>query len=784
VQMNFAPILDVNHNYKNPIINIRSYSSDKDIIAANGGAFIRGLQAGNMLSTAKHFPGHGGTDVDSHTELPLVSLSKKEFEQVDLFPFREAVKIGVTAVMLGHLDIPAFDTEGKPATFSKEIVTDLLQHEIGFDGVIVTDALNMGAIVNNYSQKEAAELAVKAGNDILLFPADAKEMIDGLYEAVKEGRIGEKRIDRSVRKILAAKKWAKLDEDRFVETNSIDIALHSKSHKRLAEEIAEKSITLVKNDDGVIPINPDDYYATASIILSDAQSEYDYQFEKYVDENFNYVKKIQLNVNSKKNDYNKAYSYAKECNLVILSAFVNVREFQGTIEINKNHLEFIKRVLKLKKPVVVIGFGNPYILSEFPEAKTYICSYGAPPISQLSMINALLGRVKISGKLPIEIPNTNFKLNDGIALESRGLYFPKAAIDTNYDFTGVEEVMNKGLEDSVFPGAVLLIEQRGKVIYRKPFGRFTYDKISPKMTEDAIFDLASVSKVVGTTTAAMMLCDEGKLDLDEKVTAYLPEFGNHGKENITVRNLLMHNAGFVPWKPFYKKYKTAEEVIDDIMNTELEYKTGTETKYSDLGMITLQKVIEKISGKTLDKFLYERLFKPLGMTRTMYNPPPKYWYYCVPTEKDDYWRNMTMKGKVHDETAYLLNGVAGHAGLFSTADDIAKFMYMLLNGGKYGDKKFLEKSTIENWTTRQSSQSSRGLGWDTKSEGFSSAGEKFSVHSFGHTGFTGTSVWADKDRDLFVVLLTNRVYPTRKNRKIIKFRPKLHNAVIDATDYK
>jgi len=280
-----------------------------------------------------------------------------------------------------------------------------------------------------------------------------------------------------------------------------------------------------------------------------------------------------------------------------------------------------------------------------------------------------------------------------------------------------------------------------------------------------------------------MIVDTGKLTLDVNVIKYLPEFDNHGKNVITVRNLLMHNAGFVPWKPFYKKYNSAREVITDIMNTELEYKPGTETKYSDLSMITLQQVIQKISGKSLDKFLQSKLFNRLGMKNTMYNPSVNYRKRCVPTEKDNYWRMMTMKGKVHDETAYLLNGVAGHAGLFSTAEDLAKFIYMMLNGGKYGNKNLLKSATIDEWTKRQTEQSSRGLGWDTKSELYASCGDLFSKNSFGHTGFTGTSVWADKDRELFVILLTNRVYPTRNNRKIIKFRPILHNAIIRAVDY-
>ncbi len=784
VEQNFAPLMDINDNPDNPIINIRSYSSDKKIVSANGTAFIRGLQANKMLSTAKHFPGHGATDVDSHSELPIISLSKNQLLKNDLIPFEEAIKVGVTSVMIGHLEVPALEKEeGLPATFSKSIVTDLLQDKFGFDGLIVTDALNMRAIQNHYSQEEVGKLSVKAGNDILLFPADEKAMIDGLVNAVANKEITEKRIDKSVRKILAAKRWLQLKNNPVIDTTQVKQILNQPSHWRLANEIAEKSITLIKNQQKLIPVNPNKYRTTACIILTDADDKKDYPFEKYFKENFKHSKFYELFAHSKKRDYKKAMRIVRSANLVLLSAFVNVREQSGTVGINEKHSDFIKEVLKFKKRVVLMSLGNPYILKDFSKSRTYICSYGSPAVSQKAMMDAVLGRNKIEGKLPVSIPDTKYKIGWGVEKHSNGLYFQNGETDTNYVFTKVDSLMNNAVANSVFPGAVLLIGQRGKVIYEKSFGHFTYSQKSKKMTTSAIFDLASISKVVGTTTAAMMLVDAGKLDLDDKVIKYLPKFNNHRKGVITIRNLLMHNAGFVPWKPFYKKYKTAAQVINDIMNTDLEYKPGTETKYSDLSMITLQQVIQKISGKSLDKFLNQKLFKRLGMKRTMYNPPAKYRRDCVPTEKDNYWRMMTMKGKVHDETAYLLNGVAGHAGLFSTAEDLAKFMYMMLNGGKYGNKKFLESTTIAEWTKRQAEESSRGLGWDTKSEDYASCGNLFSKNSFGHTGFTGTSVWADKNRELFVILLTNRVYPTRENRKIIKFRPDLHNAVVKAVDY-
>ena len=278
----------------------------------------------------------------------------------------------------------------------------------------------------------------------------------------------------------------------------------------------------------------------------------------------------------------------------------------------------------------------------------------------------------------------------------------------------------------------------------------------------------------------MMLIDRGKLNLDDKVIKYLPEFNNHDKENITIRNLLLHNSGLAPFKKYYDVYSTSAEVVNDIMNLSPEQEPGTKYVYSDLGMIALQQVIERISGKSLDKFLDENLFKPLGMNSTMYNPPPELKEKCLPTEFDDFWRMRQLQGEVHDERAYMLNGVAGHAGLFSTAPDLAIFLQMLLQKGSYQGKQYIKPETVELFIKKQSDQSSRGIGWDTKSPEGSSAGQYFSLLSYGHTGYTGTSVWTDPTKNLFVIFLTNRVYPTRNNSKLFKVRPLVHDAIYKA----
>jgi len=353
----------------------------------------------------------------------------------------------------------------------------------------------------------------------------------------------------------------------------------------------------------------------------------------------------------------------------------------------------------------------------------------------------------------------------------------------NYDFSEIDKIMNGAVKDSAFPGGVVVVGYKGKILYEKAFGHFTYDEKSTPMTLDAMFDMASVTKVVATTSAAIMLYDEGKFNLDDKVTKFFPDF-NKGKENVTIRNLLLHNSGLTAFVPFYKKLKTPEQVWDSIRHIKPEYPTGSKYVYSCLNMITMQKIVEKITGKTMDVFLHERLFGPLGMKRTMFNPPDELKKQCAPTEIDNYWRKMTMQGAVHDEAAYLLGGVSGNAGLFSTGPDLAIFCQMMLNKGYYNGKQYFKASTVEEWTKKQTSQSSRGLGWDTNENGETAAYKHFSFTTFGHTGFTGTSIFMDKERDLFAIILTNRVYPTRENNKITAKRHMVHDAIIKAVDKK
>lgn len=778
VHQNYAPVADVNNNALNPIINIRSYSEDKDIVKDFSEAFIKGTAERNVLATVKHFPGHGNTMVDSHQDLPTIYGTQEELLNNELVPFKAAIKAGVHSVMVAHLEVPAFEKQpGIPATLSKSIITELLKERLNFKGIVCTDAMNMSAVTKNFSVGEAAIMAVKAGNDLVLMPPDEDIALNAIYEAVLSSEIDRKQIDESVRKILAAKRWLKIENNRFSEINNLNKTISTLEHVRLAKKIAEESITLVKNDKSLIPIEPEKYKRTLCITITDgAGSDENKTFQYGVNEKFTGVKNIFLNKRSKKKEYLKAFEATRNVDLILLPAYIRVKANKGTVSLSELQENFVNKLLRLKTPVVTISFGNPYLLSAFPSAKTYLCAYGDPGVSQTAMLDAIIGVNPTTGKLPVSIPNTEFTQGYGLETSTNKLLSIDST-DERYDFSGVNNLMTKAVKEKVFPGGVLLAAKNGKIVYTKSFGKFTYDDTSRSVTKDAIFDLASLSKVVGTTSAAMFLYDEKKLLLEDKVTKYLPAFAANGKNNITIKNLLVHNSGLIAYRNYKQLYSSPAEVINSIMDEKLEYPTGTKTVYSDLNMIVLQQVIEKITGKKLDEYLKEKLFEPLGMTRTMYNPPYGLWYYIPPTSING------KPGIVHDGNAAILNGVAGHAGLFSTAGDLSIFMQMLLQKGKYGDKQIIKQKTVDKFTTRESKLSSRAIGWDTPSESGSSAGEKFSANSFGHTGYTGTSIWADKAKRVFVILLTNRVYPDDTNSEILNFRPAIHNEFMKAIGF-
>lgn len=782
----FAPVADVNNNPYNPIINVRSFGEKPDLIADLATAFSRGVQDGGALSTAKHFPGHGDTATDSHAALPILSVGMDRLEALELVPFRRLVDEGIMSVMTGHLAFPRLEADSTlPASLSRKVTTEILRKELGFNGLIVTDALDMAGVTANYPTGEIAVRALNAGADMLLLSEDPYAARAAILQAIADGEISEGRIDESVSRVLRAKAWAGLADNRYVDVDEVRERVASEPHLAVSEAIARRSLTLLRNNDDLLPLSGDERILV--LTLSDAADPtVGNYFATQLRQNRGgaAVDTYLLDDRSHPNEFEEALARAAEYDVVIVPAYVYVRSWSGRINLAEKNLTFLNRLVRSGSRVTLISFGNPYIVVGLEQPDAYIAAYGASEVSQRAVAQALVGRSGFSGRLPIEIPDT-YAYGDGIELPQQ-MIRPGLPAEVGMDgdrLRLIDSLLTASIDDRAFPGAAVAIGRGGVLAKLDAYGYYTYDMKRPVTTRSR-FDLASLTKVVATATAAMKLYEEGRLDLDARVAEYLPEFDRGGKSGVTIRNLLTHTSGFIPFRPFHQLgVRERNALIDSVMAEHLVYEPGTESRYSDLGMITLMLLMERITDRPFDEWLDENVFEPLGMHDTGFRGHISD-SSIVPTELDRTFRRRMIQGEVHDETAWILGGVSGHAGLFSTAEDLSKFAFMLVNDGYANGVQFLKPETIRTFTRAQDSEShTRALGWDTPSrEGYTSAGQYFGPKSFGHTGFTGTSLWIDPDQDLFVLLLTNRVYPTRENSKIVQVRPQLsdiaHRAIL------
>lgn len=835
VHQNFAPVADVNVHPENPVINIRSYGEDPRWVAEISTAVARGLQDGGVIATAKHFPGHGDVNVDSHVGLPVLNVSRERLDSIELVPFRKLIGAGVKSIMMGHIAIPALDPSNLPATLSPKITTGLLIGQLGYDGLIVADALEMLAVLGNFKLDEVAVRAVEAGIDMLLVPPQGSEttVIEAIRNAVLAGRLSEDRINTSVEKILSVKKSLGLDEQRTANLTHLQRFVGTPKHWETAKAIARASITILKNDH-VVPlqriglqrqpspglagkialviVSDNDDYRTevhrpgASLITNERVGNY---FAAQLRRRYQGVETMRLDPRSNAMEVDSILLRVKAADVLVCPVYVKARSGSGKFGLPPQLIDWTNKLATQGKPTIFISMGSPYVLDTLKNGNAYLCTYSDGELSTEAVVEALFGEIAVRGKLPVTLPST-FPLGSGLNLAASMLR-EESPVTVRFDplkLTALDSILHQAIRDSAFPGAQLLVAKDGAIVYNKGVGTLVYPPagagkkesrrpprgLSPrKVAKDSLggqavdkqtmYDLASLTKVVATTSAVVKLYEEGKLRLEDSVVRYLPEFANRGKDKVTIRNLLMHNAGLPAFKKLYLTIPQGgpKDVLDSVYNSELIYNPGDSTVYSDFGFIVLGKVVEKITGMPLDQYVVRTFFQPLGMARTMFNPPESLRGNIAPTEVDTVWRKQLVKGTVHDETASLLGGVAGHAGLFSTATDFAVFVQMLMNEGFYGGRNYLKPESVRLMTARQETKSTRMIGWDTKTPvGYSSAGTLFSNSSFGHTGFTGTSIWVDPERNLFVILLTNRVHPTRENTRIYDVRPAVHDAVIDA----
>jgi len=800
IQWIYAPDADVNNNPGNPIINTRSFGEDPARVAAFVSAFVRGVEENGGLATAKHFPGHGDTAADSHIDLPVIRADRERLEKLELVPFRAAIAAGASSVMTGHLSVPALEPDANtPATLSQNILTGVLRDELHFEGLVVTDAMDMGGITTRFAPGEAAVRAILAGADALLMPPVPDAAFEALQQAVKSGRISRERLDASVRRILLAKARLGLNKNRLVDLDAINEHFGTVARQTEAQEISDRGITLLRDSNHLLPL--DGTKPARALLLAfyaDPEPYPGEDLERELRTRFDSLTTLRADTRFVKADTLKLPP-PDSYDVVILALFVRVSDRKGNVDIPAEQQSVAEQIYKTGKPVVTVGFGSPYLIERFPQAPTWLSAFGISDVAQISVARALFGQIPIRGHVPVTIPGSDLKAGSGIALPANPMTLQPMDIRTEAQLQPAYDLLEKAISDKAFPGATLAIGYRAKVAIHA-FGHLSYDAKSPFTIASTMYDIASLTKVVATTTIVAKLAEGDfpvPIDLDAKVERYLPEWTSTSspgsvnlfrdnpqelawRHKVTVRHLLTHTSGLPAFKEYWRTAHSREESLTRIFAEPLEYEPGTKEIYSDLGIILLAEIIERLTGKTLDTLSNDYIFSPLDMKNTMFRPPQKLWPSIAPTEIDNNLRHKLVQGEVHDENAFVLGGVSGHAGLFSTAPDLAAFCQMLLNGGVYAHHRILRRATIAQFTAPQELASgTRTLGWAVPTEGGSS-GHYFSVHSFGHTGFTGTSIWIDPDRHLFVVLLTNRIHPTRENTQIQKIRPALHDAVMQA----
>ena len=779
----FSPDADVNSNPENPIINTRSFGEDPERVSEFVAAFVRGVEENGGLATAKHFPGHGDTSTDSHLDLPLVSSDLAHLDRVELAPFRAAIAAGTSTIMTGHLAVPALEPDTNvPATMSPKIMTDMLRSRMGFNGLVVTDALDMGAVTVRYPPGEVAVRSILAGADVLLVPPVLDAALEAVRDAVASGRIPMARLDEAVTRVLRAKAKLGLNKSKLVDLDALVRNFDRPEYARAALDIADRGITLLRDDQHILPLDATKPSRVLLVAVSGDSDPYPGgNLENEIRWRVDSLATVRMDTRFVRADTVKLPA-PDTYDLAIAAVYVRVTDRKGSIGLPDDQAALVKGLLGSGKPVVVAGFGSPYLAESFPTAKTYIAAFGTGDVAQWAMGRALFGQTAVGGRAPVNIPGVA-ALGAGLDLAANPMELREADARDEAKLQPAYDVLDRAVADHAFPGGVLAVGYKGELIVHE-FGRQTYDAKSPAVNVDTIYDAASLTKPVVTTTLIAMQVEAGRIGFDLPVARFLPEW-NDGpnpdwRKTVTVRNLLTHSSGLPAHKDYFLTLHSKREFIAAICREPLEYAPGTKTVYSDLGFILLGEILERATGKTVDQLAHEQIFMPLDMADTMFNPPKNLLSRIAPTENDTVFRKRLVQGEVHDENAFAMGGVAGHAGLFTTASDLAVFCQMLLNGGIYGHHRLLTRATISQFTAPQAlAGNARTLGWMTPTPN-SSSGRYFSAHTFGHLGFTGTSIWIDPDRQLFVVLLTNRVYPARDNDKIASVRPAVHDAVIES----
>jgi len=809
VHISFAPVTDVNNNPNNPIIGFRSFGDNRENVAQKATAVAHGLQSEGVIACAKHFPGHGNTGTDSHLDLPILTQSRAELDSIELFPFKHIFDGGVMSTMVAHIHIPSIDnTPNLPASLSPKVVKDILRYQMNFQGLVFTDALNMKGVSKFFKNGQAEVKALLADNDILLYPEDFATAFAAIKKAIANGVLSENDINQKVKKILYYKRWVGLNKSKLTATGDILADLKAIAQKSdVMAMAANQSITLVHNGNDFLPLKDSINYALVSIGESGAN-----EFATFLSKN----RKVTRFSLSSKASINKCLGLKaklKKYDKIILS-FHNPSIWSSrSYGFGDAVMRFTNEINK-EKDVGVFLFCNPYLTKYLSSHKTIVVAYEDAPIFRITAAEMALGFKPMIGQLPFK--PKNITMDHSLPMS----YFAKSGIDQyeahaqGFDTNKLKRIdylIHEVTDMGAAPGGQVLIAKNGKVIYEKSFGKYTYTS-TQLVTPNTIFDLASLTKVYASGLMAMKLYDLGMLKLDTMISAYIPETKGKAVGRVKVRDLMLHQAGLPAWIPFYKAtldsfssiYSSTKKGAYQIpvasqmyMDTNYRNKMYDQIyavklknygyyKYSDLSLILLKKLMENIAGQSLDSFVSDQFYKPMGLQRTGFNLRNQYSKDSFsPSEQDNYFRNQTLQGHVHDMAAAMLGGVSGHAGLFSTSQELMVISEMFRNGGNFGKQHLINPHTLYLFTKKYGSRSRRGLLFD-KPEGKkgrpSPTSESCPMVSFGHTGFTGTCAWVDPSNNIVYIFLSNRTYPSMDNRKLIRgnYRDKIQETIYDA----
>ncbi|WP_236017477.1 glycoside hydrolase family 3 N-terminal domain-containing protein [Roseivirga sp. E12] len=808
MHINFAPVVDVNVNPNNPVIGYRSFGENKFSVSEKGIAYMKGMQDHGVMANAKHFPGHGDTDTDSHYSLPVIKHSVERMTETELYPFKQLMKDSLMSIMVAHLQVPSYDDrENMPTTLSEKVVTDLLKKELEFSGLVFTDAMNMQGVAKYYNPGEADVKALQAGNDIILFPLDVPKAIKQVKKALKKERLDQASIDERVKKILRAKYWFGLNELEMINTTNLTKRINNDYAQLLNRILYQKAITVVDNQDKLLPIIDLGEGTFTSISLGEGDpTEFRRMLDKYA--KFNHSTSDSLDVEAFGQD-----------DLVVISYHGITNSPKNQHGVNDDDLAFIES-LQAKTNVIVVALGNAYSLQYFEGIKNIICTYEDNEITQNLAPQIIFGALKAEGKLPISA-GEHFKAGTGIEtlVTSRLSYGMPAEVGMNIDsLRKIDAIIEEAIRDKATPGAQVIVARKGKVVYQKNFGHQTYAEEKP-VEDHTIYDVASITKVAATTQVIMKLYEEKRLDINKTLGYYLKDLRGTNKDSLLIRDVLTHQAGLKPYIPFWEKTVDKGELkaeyfsdasgpnhdfrfqeddlppaladsvwqwtIDSDLRDLPKKKKRYDYLYSDLGYTLMYHVISEIIQEPVETYIQREFYGPLGLSRTMYLPLEKgYGKDIAPSEVDDYFRNTIVCGSVHDQNATLMGGIAGHAGLFSSANDLAILMQMNMQMGEYAEKKYFQNWTIPIFTSAQYMENRRGLGWDKPITGTDEGptSKYSSASTFGHTGFTGAAVWADPAEELVFVFLCNRTYPESDNFKLLEdnVRTRIHDLLYES----